>query len=341
MKRKIVVGIILFFVSLGVWQHQLIYYGYVQAKGQLSIIIEAKPLEEFLENKNYPDSLKDKIRLVQEVKTYAFDELGINTTENYTSIYNQEGKPLMWVVTACKPFKMEAKMWNFPLIGSFPYKGFFDPEMAKNELKERKKEGYDVGVRNPGGWSTLGWFNDPILSEMLNRNEGQLAELIIHELSHSTIFVKDSVVFNENLASFIGHEGAVLFLKNKYGESSEMLSEYLNEEKDYALFVSHFINGARLLDTLYTSMAESDDVNRKEELKNKLIQEIITTIDTLGLKNQNKINEMFPELPNNTYFMSFLRYQSKQSDLEKEYEEDFDGNLKAYIRHYKYKFPFL
>lgn len=341
MKRKILVGIVVLLVILGVWQYRLIYYGYVQAKGQFTIIRDAKPLEEYLENMDYPDSLKSKIRFIQEVKKFAFDELGINQTENYSSMYDQEGKPLMWVVTACTPFAMEAKTWDFPVIGSFPYKGFFDPEMAKAEMDKTKQEGLDVGVRNPGGWSTLGWFNDPILSEMLDRNYGQLAELIIHELTHSTIFVKDSVTFNENLASFIGHKGAVLFLKKKYGESSQYLKEYLNEEKDYESFVQHFINGATLLDTLYKSMPQSLDVEKKEKLKDSLIHEIISNIDTLGLNNKNIIDEMFVEMPNNTYFMSFLRYRSKQSDFDKELQENFKENLKTYIIYYKSKYPFL
>ncbi len=93
-----------------------------------------------------------------------------------------------------------------------PYKGFFNQKLAFELKDELEKEGYDVIVRNPGGWSTLGWFTDPILSKMLNRSEGDLANLIIHEMVHSTIFVKDSVEFNENLATFIGDRGAEKFL---------------------------------------------------------------------------------------------------------------------------------
>ena len=87
--------------------------------------------------------------------------------------------------------------------------------MADKEMELLKEAGYDVGMRTVGGWSTLGWFKDPILSNMLNRSYGDLANLIIHELVHATIFVKDSVEFNENLASFIGDQGAKLFLKRK------------------------------------------------------------------------------------------------------------------------------
>lgn len=99
----------------------------------------------------------------------------------------------MYVVTACAPFAFQPRMWHFPVVGSFPYKGFFEKNKALAEAKKiKEEEGLEVSVRTAGGWSTLGWFKDPVLSNMLNRSEGDLANLIIHELTHGTLFVKDS-----------------------------------------------------------------------------------------------------------------------------------------------------
>lgn len=341
MLKKTGLAAIIIVVIFLVWQHQLVYYGMVQARGQLSIIWNAQPLNSFLEDDNYPDSLKSKIRFIQEVKEFAFDELGINYTDNYSSMFDQQGKPLMWVVTACEPYELVPKTWSFPIIGSFPYKGFFDPEMAKREMLMAENEGYDVGVRNPGGWSTLGWFNDPVLSEMLNRNEGQLAELIIHELTHSTIFVKDSVEFNENLASFIGHKGAIIFLNEKYGASSSYLEQYLAEENDYDKYVKHFIGGASLLDSLYMSFLPDTKKLYKQEQKDLLIRKIVLNIDTLGLSTKEWVDKLLETPPNNTYFMSFLRYRSKQEDFENDFIRNHNKNLKEYIVHYKTVYPFL
>lgn len=341
MYKKVLIGIAIIFVIILTWQYKLVYYGIVQAEGQLSIIWNAQPLDSFLEDETYPDSLKSKISFIQEVKEFAFDELGINPTDNYSSMFDQQGKPLMWVVTACEPFALVPKTWYFPIIGSFPYKGFFVPEMAKTEMEKAQNEGLDVGVRNPGGWSTLGWFNDPVLSEMLNRSEGQLAELIIHELTHSTIFIKDSVEFNENLASFIGYKGAILFLNKKYGESSSYLEQYLNEENDYEQYVQHFIRGASLLDTLYQSFQLDIDADDKQIQKDMLIRKIVLNVDTLGLSNKEWVDKLLDNPPNNTYFMSFLRYRSKQSEFEKEFNENHNQNLKKYIAHYKSIYPFL
>ncbi len=128
----------------------------------------------------------------------------------------------MWVVLACEPFQLKPKEWKFPILGDrFPTKVFLRRSsgyrLKQDDLK--RKDGM-LSFRNPGGWSTLGWFTDPILSKMLMRSEGDLANLIIHEMSHATIFVKDSVEFNENLATFIGDRGTEQFLIDKYGDTS-------------------------------------------------------------------------------------------------------------------------
>ena len=88
---------------------------------------------------------------------------------------------------------------------------------AESLKAELESEGYEVRIRPVGAWSTLGFFNDPILSNMLERSPGALAELIIHEMTHATLYVKDGVDFNENLATFVGEQGALEFLEAQYG----------------------------------------------------------------------------------------------------------------------------
>jgi predicted aminopeptidase len=328
-------------LSLIFWD--LVSYGVSQGKGQLNIVWNAKPVEDFLDDPLFPDSLKAKLRLINEVRRYAIDSLGLKDTENYKTLYDQQGEEIMWVVTACEPFRLEAKQWDFPVIGSVPYKGFFRKEKAISLKDELEKEGWDVSIRNPGGWSTLGWFTDPILSKMLERSEGDLANLIIHEMSHSTIFVKDSIDFNENLATFIGDRGAEKFLISKYGPGSQELALYLNEDKDYLTYVDHMLRGTARLDSLYTSMKPDESKEQKLEKKRKMILEIITQLDTLTLtkENQKPSSRFQDRLPNNAYFMNFRRYQAKQDDFWTEYKDTFHEDLKNYIDFMSEKYPFL
>lgn len=340
--RRILLGLLIIICFLIFIYWDLVSYGIRQAKGQLNIVWNAKPVEEFLGDSTFPDSLKAKLRLINEVRKYAIDSLGLKDTENYKTLYDQKGEEIMWVVTASEPFRLKAKEWDFPILGAVPYKGFFNRDRAIELRNELEKEGWDVSIRNPGGWSTLGWFTDPILSKMLERSEGDLANLIIHEMSHSTIFVKDSIDFNENLATFIGDRGAEKFLIDKYGINSSEYKIYLNEDDDYLKFSDHMLRGSEKLDSLYSSMTDNLTIDQKKKQKEELIREIVNNLDTLSLSTDNKPSTRYQtRLPNNAYFMNFRRYQARQYSFWDELRQQFHGDLKAYIKHMSEEHPFL
>jgi len=327
-------------IAIIISQSSLIYYGIKQAYGQLRIVYNAEDISAIRADSNTPDSLIQKLDFLEEVKRYAVDSLGLKESENYTTIYDQKGEPVLWVVTGSKPYVLEPLVWKFPILGTVPYKGFFDREMAADELNRIKKMGYDAGVRTVGGWSTLGWFTDPILSNMLGRSDGNLANLIFHELVHATIFVKDSVEFNENLASFIADKATIKFIDDRYGENSNEKSEYLNEKHDKQKYTSHILRGVGELKKLYNRI-EPLNSEKKQKLKNDLIVKIMKSADTLSFKDEAYLNAVKNQVPNNTYFLSFMRYNSKQDALEQMYFRDFNNNIKGFIFYLEKKHPYL
>ncbi|NJM24306.1 MAG: aminopeptidase [Bacteroidia bacterium] len=340
--KRILLALLLVITALVVIYWDLVVYGIKQAKGQLTIVWQARPIEEFLDDPAFPDSLKEKLRLISEIRQYAIDSLGLEDTRNYKTLYDQKGEEIMWVVTASEPFRLRAKEWHFPVLGAVPYKGFFNRDEAVALKDQLAAEGWDVSLRNPGGWSTLGWFTDPILSKMLGRDEGDLASLIIHEMSHATIFVKDSVNFNENLASFIGDRGAEQFLIHHYGEDSKEYNTFVNDDRDYVTYVNHILRGTRYLDSLYNTMQAADPPTVKQRLKSEAIRKIVDNMDTLTLTPGKRPSLRFKDnLPNNAYFMSFIHYQSQQDVLMDEWHQNFGGDLRQYILFLANKYPFL
>lgn len=338
--KRILLAVLFIVIALVIWQWQWVIYGARMGAGQFKIIWNAKPVEEFLADPNFPDSLKAKLHLIEDVRKFAIDSLGLKDTKNYKTLFDQKGEELMWVVQACEAFELKPKLWRYPIVGDMPYKGFFEKEEAVDEAKTLNDQGYDVSVRNPGGWSTLGWFTDPILSNMLKRSEGDLASLILHEMVHSTIFIKGDADYNENLASFIGDTTSYFFLANKYGRDSKEYNQYLHEDQDYRKYSKHILRGTKILDSLYHTFLPTEA--RKEKLKKKetMIRKIIESGDTLSLfekRNSKSIQRM----PNNTYFMSYHLYQAKQQDFAIELNKNFNGNLKAYIAHLAKTYPFL
>ncbi len=338
MVKKFLWGAGVLVVVLAVVFRSLLLYGLEQGWGQLKIVWNAKPVQELLADPGFPDSLKLKLQLIQEVRQFAIDSLGLRDTEVYKKVYDQQGREIMWVVTACREFELEPHLWKFPVVGAVPYKGFFNETKARAEAQRLKAEGWDVSIRNPGGWSTLGWFNDPILSGMLERSAGDLASLIIHEMVHTTFWVPDSVELNENIASFIGDTAAYAFLRYKFGATSAEYTQYLHEDQDYRKRSTYILRATGLLDSLYRSIApEPDSIKRKR--KHDFIRQVVMNMDTLQLHQPQPSRSFEKSLPNNTYFMAYRFYQARQSLFREEFSANANGNLRQYILQWQARYP--
>ncbi|MER0439796.1 aminopeptidase [Emticicia sp. W12TSBA100-4] len=321
-------------------------YAYRQAKGQLKIIFNTRPVSEVLADKSFPDSLKKRILLIEEIKRFAVDSLGLNPSDNYTTFYDQHQKPILWVITACEPFELKARKWDFPIVGTFSYKGHFEKVIADAELSELKKQGFDTQLNEVSAWSTLGYLKDPILSSMLEKSEGRLAALIIHELTHGTLFVKNNLEFNENLADFVGDYGAIRFLTSKYGKNSKELERYQFSKKYSDAYSQHLLRGAKKLDSLYKNFDKQMTIQEKKRQKIEMISTIINKSDTLlagefqkRLISRKKWALNDNNLPNNAYFIGYLTYQSKQNQFKDEFVKEYKGNFNNYLTYLKNKYP--
>jgi len=328
-------AILLFILICGAMNFSVLRYGFRQLKGQLSIIFDTEDLETIRTSPNTPDSVKVKLELIGEIKKFAIDSLGINPSKNYTTYYEQHGKPILWVITASEPYRLEARKWKFPIVGEFSYKGHFEKKYADEDITALKKEGWDTRLGEVSAWSTLGYLKDPVLSSMLNKDPGELASLIIHELTHGTLFVKNNLEFNENLADFVGDYGALKFLEFKYGKNSKEYIQYNADKNYYQKFSNHIMHGTRKLDSLYATFDGKMQSKLKDSLKFHLINEIITSSDTLGRKRWSK---KIPKL-NNAYFVAFKTYQAKQNLFEEEFRTKFNSDFKSYMRYLKQKYP--
>ena len=338
--KKVIIFLLIIVSGLALWKHELIIYGIRQGYGQFKIIYYAKPVKEVLADPSFPDSLKQKLLLIEEIKKFAFDSLHINFSKNYSSFYDQQGKPILWIVTASEPYKLKAKEWDFPFVGKVSYKGFFEKKLVIEASNDLKKQGFDIEIDEVAGWSTLGWFHDPVLSSMLKYDEGKLAALIIHELTHGTLFVKDRVDFNENLADFVGDYGAEKFLENKYGKGSLQYLNYKNSKSDYILFSEHILRGTKQLEKLYLNMDGSFAKKQKDKLKYQCISHIMKGLDSINFSNNKwKRRAHLKSLPNNAFFIDYVRYRSKQNIFKKEFEEKFKSDFKLYFEYLKKKYP--
>jgi predicted aminopeptidase len=250
---------------------------------------------------------------VGEIRRYATEVIGLQTNRNYTRYLELDRDYVVDVVTACAADSFTSHTWRFPLFGAFPYKGFYEREDAEREAARLERKGLDVWIRRVDGFSTLGFFSDPVYSFMSDYSLYALADLIIHEQTHATIFVKNQIQFNEELASFVGREGALAFIRDRHGEDSDAYRKALASLSDWGLFRDRVLGLYRELERIYAREAD-----RQAVLEQKL-----QTIETFNALLRSQAGELFQTeafrdfqgIPaNNAYIMSFVRY-SRDLDL--------------------------
>lgn len=289
------------------------------AKGQSELLFTGQPITTVLENPSTPAKLKQNLRLVQEVKEFAEKELKLRPTENYKKFVNLKRNYLVLVVTASPPLKMESHTWWFPIVGTVPYKGFFNREMAQAEEAKLKSEGFETHMRSAPAYSTLGWFHDPLISTMMDYGDYYLINTVIHESVHATLWVPGEVTFNENMASFIGNEGALKFIAHKYGQGSDKYKEAVQKLHDQKVFADFIAKVYKRLKAIYDS--DRFDANKMEdkkaailELKRQYVTEVLPKIRSKGYAGFEKQDW------NNALIMSYQHYNQDQEKLQEIYD---------------------
>lgn len=229
---------------------------------EAGILMRRKPLQSLIEDPQLDTELKRKFQLVLDAREFA-KQSGLKPGGSYTKYSAVDRDVLVWVLNAAPKTSLQPKTWWFPIVGRVPYKGYFHKEQGVSAAEELKAEGYDVYLRPSPAMSTLGWFDDPLLSTIVRFDDVSLVETVIHEILHNTIWVRNDVIFNESLANFVGAKGAELYFSSRGNEGlAKTASERWADEKVYAQFLEIT---SKKLETLYESDLSGDAKLAKRE----------------------------------------------------------------------------
>jgi predicted aminopeptidase len=192
---------------------------------------------------------REKLRLVLQARAFAADSLRLRAKESFTTYSRLERDTLVLVVNAAYRDALKRYTWWFPIVGRVPYKGYFDFDAAKAAAEDLERRGFDVYLRPASAFSTLGWFNDPLLPTTLSEDSLELANTVIHELTHNTFYAKGQAVFNESFANFVGARGAAWFFRARgQPEAEAEVEARWHDEKLLARFWERTYNS---LDSAY------------------------------------------------------------------------------------------
>jgi predicted aminopeptidase len=221
------------------------------AQGQLALMSKREPIPRVIDDPSTSAALRAQLKSVTAIRNFASRELGLPDNGSYRK-YADIGRPyVVWNVVAAPEFSVDPKQWCFPIVGCVAYRGYFVEKRARRFAAGLHAKGFDVVVGGVAAYSTLGHFDDPILSSMVNWNDVELASIIFHELTHQMLYVPNDASFNEALATTVEEEGVRRWLQQQGREKD--LAEHLLQRGRYLEVIALMTETRNHLRTLYAS----------------------------------------------------------------------------------------
>lgn len=299
-----------------------------QGLGQAKIHWSGKKNEVYLDDPKVSEEVKRKILLVGEYKKFFYHYFGSKPTGIYSKTTMLPNKAVSYLVIASSHTKIEAHEFKFPIMGSFPYIGFFDKNSAKDFAKDLEKdENLVTWIRPVYAYSTLGYLEDRILSSFFEYDDVELAELVFHELFHTIFFIKNEVDLNENLANLYGKE-----MLQEYFKGRPELKDFMEKEEKKKALSKRVVELIGILQDEFQKLGGFMTDEKADALTQRFVNEVFRPdLKSFCMKvNLPEDDCEIKENWNQASFAAFLTYEEEQDFLEKLKEQN-NFDLKQYL----------
>ena len=239
------------------------------AGGQMQLVYKRQNVDDLLEEMRGRErdaseqALFEQLQLSQQILDFARTQLQLEVGKRYRSYVELSQPSVVWNLFAAPALSLEPKTWCYPFVGCAPYRGYFALEDAQRYQQKLETEGFETYLGGVAAYSTLGWFDDPLLSSFVHWPAANLANLLFHELAHSRVWVKDDVAFNEAFASFVGRQGMRQWLLQR-GEIDQFQT-YIDRQAARKRFLDLLAQTRAALQSVFTSeLADHLKAERKD-----------------------------------------------------------------------------
>jgi len=281
----------------------LSYYSQ-SVSGHLEIWWGKQDIEKLLSDNDTSPELKNNLQEILRYRQFASDQLGLPDNDSYKSYYDLKRDSVVWNVFAAAEFSTKPKRWCYLIVGCVSYRGYYDEARALEHALHLKQEGFDTYVGSVPAYSTLGWFNDPVLNTFVNWKADSLAGLIFHELSHQVLYISDDSAFNEAFATAVQRLGVLEWYRINGDSASQ--KNYLEFLKQLSLFRKILINTKEKLNVIYSSdLSEQNKKEQKSQIFNGMIVEYENVSKSWG---KDPFRNWFKKELNNARLIANLEY---------------------------------
>ena len=247
-------------------------YYWQASSGHLALLGRRQPIETVLQDPALDEQQRTRLQQVLAIRRYAEAELALPVGNNYRHLVQLDSDYVSWNVMAAGTLSLEPLQWCFPVAGCVRYRGYFKREQAQAFAERLARENYDVYLGPVAAYSTLGWFDDPLYSSLLNYHEVRLAGLLFHELAHQVVYVKDDTSFNESFASAVETLAVAQWLGDT-GRSDESQA-WASHKRWVGVFVAWLARQRGMLQQIYQSDAsDAEKLAQKQAVFDAMVRE--------------------------------------------------------------------
>ena len=323
--RKTLVVAILLLLTQGLTACSSISY-YAQAVGgHWEVMRRSQPIEEILAKPDTPDSLRHYLSEALQIRAFAHRALQLPDNRSYTYYADLQRPSVLWSVFATPTLSLMPKQWCVPLLGCMSYRGYFSQQDAQQVAAELRGQDYDVYVANITAYSTIGWFNDPVLNTMLGSSLTELASVIFHELAHQQLYIAGDTAFNESFAVAVEELGVTRWLLQR-GVAQE-LQQYQVAKKRQAEFRQLILSSRDELQQIYQRNVSRAELQQLKAQAFEQLRQKYATLKQDRWQNYRGYDRWFEQDLNNAKLLSVVTYHDLVPAfhaLFKQQHEDFE-----------------